>query len=418
MNQSYDAFEIIWSNNTPVAQAIIVVISIFLVLALVSAWRHIWRYNRFETKWLNNVKSRLSSQEQTESVQDDSKPDRRPIPLEFIMEGVPDRSIIGGRLGALAKIRFAKAKVNVNALQELSLAREARKLSLRLPHIVAGFSMMLGLLGTTIGLIMMVQSLGSALPQAPSGSLTSARVTKTPTVVGPTTARPVTPPQTPDRVDIDELRKILGSMKTAFSATLVGLLSAIIAGAVNVLLGGAQARYFERLERFTTEQLLPSVAPSIEDETLLEQVTLRLENSFDLLQQISDQNRNTINDLDGVEKAFQSILANIEQSTRNAAAGSAQTLVGQLTDVIGQVSRSNASVAALTGSLPVIVNQIQRCNTETVTKMERLFDSVVGQLRQRPFLEMNGAAPRFSSRVVLVCGVIFVLLAILITRLL
>ena len=415
MNQSYDVFEIIWSNNTPVAQAIIVVISTLLILALLSAWRHIWRYNRFETKWLDHVRFRLTNQEETEATPEDSKP-ARPIQLAYIMEGVPDNSIIGGRLGALAKIRFAKAKVNVNALQELSLAWEARRLSLRIPHIAVGFSMMLGLLGTTIGLTMMVQSLGSALPQAPAHSAaTELAPKKTSAGAGPTSAKPGTPARQ-DHVDIDELRRILGSMKTAFSATLVGLLSAIIAGAANAWLGGAQARYFERLERFTTEQLLPAVAPSIEDETLLEQVTLRLENSFDLLQQVSDQNRKTISDLDGVEKAFQTILGHVELATRNAAAGSAQHLVGQMTDVISQVTRSNASIAALTGSLPTIVSQIQRGNSETLSKMERLFERV-SHLRQRAFIEMNGAPNSLSSRTVLACLVILVLLAVLIVRL-
>jgi len=298
------------------------------------------------------------------------------LQLQEITKGVPPNSIIGDRLRAIAKMRAAKVKVNVSALQQMSIAREAPKLGLSIPGFAVGFAMLLGLLGTIIGLTMMVQTIHLTLP---TGNVAPGSWAQT----------------------LENIRHVLTSMKTAFSATLVGLICSISSAALNFRLSSVQSRFFENLERFTIEDLLPATAPSVEDETLLEQVSLQLERSFSRLSEVSDQNVLAIKDLSAVETAFGSIVQNIQQIASNSTTGNLQGVMGQLTGVIHEMTRVNNSVVNLAASMPTAIEAAKESSRNLLIKVDTL---VAGNKEQGTRIErtlgaVDESLPRAVSQI-------------------
>jgi biopolymer transport protein ExbB/TolQ len=345
--------DIFWTNNSDPGKAIIVVIIFLFLVSSIAALQHIWRYKKVEAQWLYKVTYRLKDQQGAEDAAgvegqaNEKEPTPHAVKVNELMQGIPLDSMIGDRLNTVAKMIAAKVQLDASALQQISLAREARRQSLQFPQFVGNLSMMLGLLGTIIGLSLMVQSLGVNLDRALQGS---------------------------------DFNNVFSSLKTAFAATLFGLISSIGSSVFNAWLSNAQHEFFERLERFTIEDLLPAVAPSIKNEELLKQLNRQLEKSLIRFQQVSDQNRKTIEDLSTVENTFQIILKNVERATRNASAGSSQQVVAQLTNVIQEMTRSNASMVSLTGSLPRVVSQMERVNQATLARIDGVSGSSQSQV--------------------------------------
>ncbi|HJX28809.1 MAG TPA: MotA/TolQ/ExbB proton channel family protein [Thermoanaerobaculia bacterium] len=233
------------------------------------------------------------------------------------------------RLEAIAKLRTRQVRVNPSALQQLSLARDEARPGMAIPAAVAGLATMLGLLGTFLGLAVMVQKVQFVLPQS-SGSLTVGSWTQS----------------------VENLSGVLGGIKTAFSRSLVGIVCSILASLVNFRLRTAQALFFERLERFTTEELLPAAVPAVEDESLLDRVSLQLESSFARLDEIYRLNQDALKDMTGAQRAFVDIVEEIRKITRSETSRN-------LDGVLDQLSRTNQSVLSVADQLPKIVTAVE-----------------------------------------------------------
>src|SRR5260221_210331 len=148
---------ILFLENSTEGLVIIGVLLVVLAAAVYFAQSHTKRYQVFETGLLDKVIARLKSL-------DESKADENPV--DVLLQSLPKDqkgrlrdSIIGSRLLAIQKMRSSHAKVNVQALQEMSIAKEAARQGLGFPSFVVGFAMLLGLLGTIIGLTKMVQTI-------------------------------------------------------------------------------------------------------------------------------------------------------------------------------------------------------------------------------------------------------------------
>lgn len=269
----------VWADNTVPGKTIVLVILALLAWALNAGSRHLKRYRR-EGVNLERMIRKLQADaipppapsEEDEEPATASDPAEEapagprhvsPADLAELRKELDPDSLIAERLEAIEKLRTRQVKVNPNALQQLSLARDEARPGMAVPGAVAGMATMLGLLGTFIGLAVMVQQVQFALPQS-SGAVTIDSWTQS----------------------IENIARVLGGIKTAFSASLVGIVCAILTSLLNFRLRTAQALFFERMERFTIEDLLPAAVPAVEDESLLDRVSLQLENSFSRLEGI------------------------------------------------------------------------------------------------------------------------------------
>ncbi|MGH9752892.1 MAG: MotA/TolQ/ExbB proton channel family protein [Blastocatellia bacterium] len=323
--------EIIWPG-VPGGLINVTIIALFVV-AVRHAISHTRRYQQIETQQLDAVIGRLKRwREQQAPSRAGKGKQARPQSLSDLTElkqGIPKDSIIGDRLEAIAEMRAAYVKINPTTLQQMSLAKEAPKKGLALPGFVVGLAMTLGLLGTFIGLMAMVQDMNELIPQAQKG-------------------------------ETEKLSSVLKGMKTAFSTTLVGLVSSINCAWLNFRLAHAQAVFFEQLERFTTEELLPATAPALEDDSLLEKVSLQLDGSFERLDAATARNQQVLQELNGVQQAFLEIVTAIKETTKNQTAENYYTVLGKLTEVINEMGAVNRAVLGVTQEVPKLVAETKQ----------------------------------------------------------
>jgi len=349
--------DLIWSNNTSAGRLIIVLIFWLGTFGILCALGHRHRYRSTETRWLDQVGSKLRlAAEARSAVEFNSEATRTTSPiidLNELAEGVPADCIIGDRLHTILKIKQARVKVNVDALQQSSVLRESSKWTLAFPGYVVSLVMMLGLLGTFIGLSLMVADIQQALP----GANAHANGTEWASAVS-------------------SLGQILAGKKTAFSATLTGLFFAIVVSWFNFSLARAQSHLYDRLERFTTEDLLPATLPAIEDETPWEKLSMQLGDSFERLEALTTEQARSSDQIVAVERTFATVISNIEAITQRAATAPLQGMEGEITNVIGQLTQVNGAILNLTERLPQIVSAIRHANDATVSEVRGAMQTI------------------------------------------
>jgi biopolymer transport protein ExbB/TolQ len=358
MQQFLDA---IWTDNG-FSRFILLLILCLFVSALYFSIKHIRRYLSYETQMLNRVAGRLrrwkeaqgggaGESEEVEGVGEaELPPAGQPLlDIHELKDGIPRESIIGDRLEAIAKMRASRIKASADMLQQMSLAKEATKLGLGVPGFAVGFAMLLGLLGTVFGLALMVKQIDAAIPLG---------------------FQSITSDSWQD--SLKSIKSVLGGMKTAFSTTLAGLICSIFSAGLNFFLGSAQARYFKGLDRFTVEELLPTVIPSVEDESLLERVSLQLETSFGSLDEVSLKNTEILKDLNAIEQSFLLIVDNIQKLVQEDKSGGVQGVVGELSVVVRELTKVNQSVVTVTENVPHVLEAIKQGNRDFMQRFDDL----------------------------------------------
>jgi biopolymer transport protein ExbB/TolQ len=253
--------------------------------------------------------------------------------------GVAASSLIATRVGAIARMRAHQVRVSLATLQQLSRAREAAQPGVAAAGDCASLVMMLGLLGTFIGLAIMVQRIHYALPTETANVSVDSWSSAFRNVAG-----------------------VLSGVKTAFSASLVGMVCAILCTLLHRRLKAAQLNLFERLERFTAEDLLPAMAPATADESLLERVTRQLESSFAHLDAIFQQNREALGEMTGAQEAFATIVDEIRLITKNESSR-------DLERVVEQLAGTNRAVLQVVEQLPSIAAAIERGQRQVVSQL-------------------------------------------------
>jgi biopolymer transport protein ExbB/TolQ len=388
-------WQAVWAANTLPGRVIVAVIAALLVRALVSSVRHLVRYGH-ENRELDRVMARLKAERETqapttpsseeakdsEETIDVSVPKRRPpalIGLDVLMAGLAPTSLIYERLAAISKLRSHQVKINLHTLQQLTIAREEARPGLGTPRFSAGMATMLGLLGTFIGLASMIQGIQFALPHDLEQGTWESWTQSMHNVFG-----------------------VLSGIKTAFSTSLVGMFCAVVSTFLSARLQRSQAIFFEKMERFTTEDLLPAAVPAVEEESVLEAVSLQLENSFDLLQEIYEQNRSALKDLTAAQEAFVAIVDEVRQITRSEASRN-------LDRVIEQLDQTNRSVLSVASHLPKIGAVIETANRRVLERVSETLHSI-GSLGQSPALRSGPAFPWPLVTLLAILGVFLILM--------
>lgn len=396
--------QLLWHDNTASGRTIIFFIVALGLFGSVCAIRHCARYRDVERKWLVSVRDRLHRALAARQVLpgEDLEPTEvepaaaATIDLHELAHGVPVTTLIGDRLRTIIQMKQARAKVNVDALQQSSILAESSKWTISFPGYVVSLVMMLGLLGTFIGLSMMVVDIQRALPGTDAGANAA---------------------QWADSVS--GLGEILAGKKTAFSATLVGLFFSIVVSAFNFALARAQSNFYERLERFTSEELLPATIPSFDDETPWEKLSTQLGDSFEHLKALAGEQTRSAEQMVAVEKTFGTVIDNIEAITRRSATAPLQGVSGEITNVIGVMTQVNTAMIELTQRLPQILDTFRHTHQSTLREITTAMQAQHATLeRVSGTLHQNSSGRGLSGLSLAAAGAAAVLLVVIvITRL-
>jgi biopolymer transport protein ExbB/TolQ len=324
----HELINIIWSENSALGRLCIITVMLASSGATLLALKNIWRYRVFETASLERLKGLLQRWQK----------ERRASLLELanlkeLQQATPTQSLIHHRLLTLERMRATNVKVDFEALQQLTFAAESSRLGLRAPGFAVSFVLLLGLFGSVTSLCLMLPGLGQ------SEANFNAQVS---------------------------------TMTAAFSSGVAGLLGSICVSLVNLALINAQARFFETFERFTVEELLPQTVPDIRNEAWLRQMQYKIGEAFERIKQIAEQNNQTMKDFEVVAAGFSRLVDNLEQSARKGASADVQKVLGQMGQVLGEVSRANDSVLTLVSSVPKALEDSRAQNQNVLACLDGL----------------------------------------------
>lgn len=295
------------------------------IVATLFALYNIWRYEVRETKGLGQLQAALQRR-QKEAGQELVK-------LDELKKVTPSGSLVFLRLLTLERMRTANVKVDFGALQQITSAAESARPDLRVPAFAVRFVLLLGLFGTAAGLYLTLPELGSP------GLKTIA---------------------------------VYGALAASFSPSLIGLLGSLWISLCVLALSTSQARFFGKFERFTVEELLPQTVPDIRNEAWLRQMHYKIGESFERIKEIAEQNHRTVKDFEVVAEGFSRLVDSLEQSARKGASADVQKVLGQMGQVIGQVSRANDSAVVLAGAVPEALKKAHAHNLHVLTRLDTL----------------------------------------------
>jgi hypothetical protein len=321
---------IIWSDNLPPGRIFICLVALSSIAAAVLALYHTWRYRIVETGVLERVKGSLHRwQKERQGTAQEL------VSVAELKKVARPKSLIHQRLLTIECMRDANVKVDFEALQQVTYAAEAAKLGLRAPAFSVSFILLLGLFGSIVSLCL-------ALPGLRGGA------------------------------GADEVSSTIVTMTAAFSCGMAGLVGSLLVSLFNLALTTAQAHFFEQLERFTVEELLPETAPDIRSEALLMEMHFKIGEAFDRIKQIAEQNHQTVKEFETVAEGFVRLVDSLEESARKGASADVQRVLEQMGEVIGQVSRANDSVLNLAGSVPQALEATRTQNQNVLARLDLL----------------------------------------------
>jgi biopolymer transport protein ExbB/TolQ len=319
---------IVWSENLLLGRLFISLVIVVSIIATVLAVYQIWRYRVFETSSLERLRALLQrwQKEQRGAQQELAK-------LDELKKATPPKSLIHHRLMTIERMRATNVKVDFEALQQITFAAESSQLGLRAPSFGVSFVLLLGLFGSVAGLCLTLPGLGQA--------------------------------------DAD-FNSTFGAMAASFSSGMAGLLGSIWISLVNLGLTSAQARFFEKFERFTVEELLPQTVPDIRNEAWLRQMHYKIGEAFERIKEIAEQNNQTVKEFEVVAAGFSRLVDSLEQSARKGASADVQKVLGQMGQIIGQVSRANDSALNLAHSVPQALEVAHTQNQNVLSRLDVL----------------------------------------------
>jgi hypothetical protein len=327
LNDIIADFLIYWPQRLP-AQIISGLILVLFLVGLFATLKQIIRFGQCEFPALDRISRLVGESYKAESIAvDGQQGTRRLVDINELLEGIDRRSRIADRLRIIADMKARHVGINVKTLQEITLAQERASTGMALPPFAVNSAMLLGLLGTFIGLTDMVGTLGGIVG---SNVLNSIREWQD-AVAG--------------------LRTAMTGMNTAFITSLYGMSAAVVLSILGFVAKRKQARFLQELEMFTARDLLPATVLATEEQTLLERATLTIEDAFDHLSAIQTRNNETLASLDGVQKTFldvvesvRSITADKESRNLDAALSAMGELSSRIPDLVQAIDRTNAAL--------------------------------------------------------------------------
>lgn len=299
-----------------------------------------------------------------------------PVDVLMLREASIAGSLIYERLDAINRLRQQQVKVNLQTLQGLTQARVAARKGLEAPARVSNLVMVLGILGTFIGLAVMAQEIRWALP------------------LGDTV------PEIDSWLQgFENVAQLMSGIKTAFSTSLVGMATALLLTILSHRLEDREAFFLEEFERFTVEDLLPATVPTLEGKDLLERISFKLENSFDHLRDVFTRNHDILESLNGVQVSYLEILDGVRGLLRRDA-------TEQLDEVISSLKLTQQQVARVVDTVPELARSIEKSQgqlTEKISSLVSRFTRFGDRQLMNWFLGSFGAGLLVFALLVLAC---------------
>lgn len=372
---------LVWPKDSEVARVIIAVIVLLLGCALLLTGVHMLRL-ALERRALRRVASRLHSwrRENEKATQPteacgaatSSMAARYPqLSLEELRPKLGELQAVAGRrrhvakmMDTIHKLRLHRVKINLATLQQLVEHDEFSRTGTEAPRHVANFAIMLGILGTFWGLGHMVRAIGIALPEPASHVSLEAW-----------------------SHSIGQVRTVLEGMRTAFSTSLVGMATAIIAGLCGVFVTARQHRLLAAIEDLAVNDLLPATVPALEDDSVLEQISGQLETAFSRLDGIATQNLQSIQELSAAQATFRSLVEDVRSITHGEASR-------DLERVFESVVGSNEALLELLRSLPPALET--RRELEAIRTLLTATNHALRELATAPARRLDAVEPRIA----------------------
>jgi biopolymer transport protein ExbB/TolQ len=263
--------------------------------------------------------------------------------LGKIKEAPGKQSLIFDRLETIINLQKSYARIDLDILQAATQTKESASRTLEIPGYFIGFAMLIGLLGTIIGLSVMIGNMQEAL-----------------SLQQPATYEFISENR-------EKVLRVLGSMQSAFWATMGGLSCSIVSSLFNYFMHVSQARFYKRLDTFTVEELLPLVFRSKETSDLLKDANDNIEKTFSRLQNIGQDIMNNTQKLNAVHESFNTIITNLERITQNPLRNEMQQIFQQLTLAIAETAKTNQSVQNTVQYLPRVIELMEKNNHQSPT---------------------------------------------------
>jgi len=265
--------------------------------------------------------------------------------VEELREGVDKGTIIYKRLDIIDRMRKFRVKINADFLQQFTLTSEASKSGITLPMYTTNLAMFLGLLGTFLGLAIMVTKINMLMPKSDASNFSVSTL----------------------MASLSGMETVFGGMSTAFSTSILGLITTIVGLTLNYHIRRYQTAFFHELETFTVEKLIPVTVPPVESEHLLEEVSFQLKDSFNTLNNIISQNNEALFNLNTIESSFNTIVDQVRNITQREEARSFANVMGLLSD-------TNKSLRNIIEQLPKMVLTMKDHSQLAERKIEALID--------------------------------------------
>ena len=312
-------------------------------------------------EWDNERETLIEAAANEEEAADQVNPDLRLRPTELdarlkeLESMARDGSHIRHRIVAIRRLRAHQVKVNLDTLQQLTWAEERTRRGIETPRQVAGWVMMLGVVGTFVGLSDMVQEIRIHIPEGQVG--------------------------VDDMIaSLKDLKNVLQGMQTAFSTSVDGMLVALLSAWFAFSVQRLQGQMFSVLESVTVGKLIPASVSSLDDDSILERISIQMEQAFAHLESVTEQNLSSMQEFSAAQGALQSIVKDV-QAILNAESRQ------DVRAVIDRIVETNTLVGKLVDKLPDIVVALGTTNRELNEGLAQLDKTV----RTRPMIHPEDA---------------------------
>ncbi len=367
------------------------VIFLLLFVTLLVSRHTIKRYRKREKRTLKKVERKVDEKlsrlraplesVNTEEAKEDGRKEEIPdllMNIRDLQEGVTRKSIIYKRLDTIERLRKYRVKISADFLQQDALTSEASRLGVTLPGFSRDLAMILGLFGTFIGLAFMVTKISMLLPN-PNALTFSISGLKS---------------------SIANMETVFQGIKTAFSTSIVGILTTIICIYLNFRIQRNQTAFLHKLENFTVEKLIPVTVPPVQSEHPLENIAIHLQDSFDNLEFIITQNKDTIENLSTIQGSFKTIVDEVRDITKREASRNFEgvlTLLKKTNEsIIGIVDQWPKMVEAMKGQGKVAKEEINSL-IDVMRKQQETFSKEVNRIMRIKEKGLVVIVPSLSS---------------------
>lgn len=214
-----------------------------------------------------------------------------------ITDGVKENSLVYKRIQTINNLKEYGIKIDFDTLQKDIMKTESSSFRITFPEVAVNLSMTLGLLGTFVGLAIVVGNINALLPDVGTN---------------------------PDKLietmrqSISEMRVVFAGINIAFITSITGIISAISCLIFNYLLQHARISFLKNLEFFTSSQLLPVTVEAVENAHRLENIYFNIKGSLLSLEKSLEKNNKIITELSVIQQYYKESIDNIKSIVYSA----------------------------------------------------------------------------------------------------